>query len=293
MFFRYSEKHELPRNTTLRSMQTRIKHAFLLASLFALAFSSSIQAQINVSIDVISPLDCQGALAEVEALASGDNAPFSFAWDTGDTTALVNLNGGDHSVTVTDNLGFTIEESITIDPFNTVEIVIQTPDSTLLCTKGTETIANLTLTVAETGSYEWSTMDTGASITVEEMGEYGVTVTDVNGIIGCTAMDTVLITRCPDFRIPNAFTPNGDDLNDTFGPVTVGAVNILQFRIYNRWGQMVYEALDQNGWDGTIDGDAAPSGVYIYFMELELDEDLNMDGFNDKCTEQGDITLIR
>jgi gliding motility-associated-like protein len=66
------------------------------------------------------------------------------------------------------------------------------------------------------------------------------------------------------FNVPNAFTPNGDGLNDTFRPVATGDL-IRQFSmvIYNRWGQMIFETTNPaEGWDGKN----APAGVYSWVI---------------------------
>lgn len=64
--------------------------------------------------------------------------------------------------------------------------------------------------------------------------------------------------------IPNTFTPNGDGLNDTFG---IAGEAILEFnmQIFNRWGQLVFEAANVNDrWDGTFLGQKVPIGTYVY-----------------------------
>jgi len=77
--------------------------------------------------------------------------------------------------------------------------------------------------------------------------------------------------------IPNSFTPNGDDLNDTFGPIGIGVKNTpntYSMKIFNRWGQLVFETTDFfNRWNGTPSningGEISPNGVYSYVIELE------------------------
>ena len=77
---------------------------------------------------------------------------------------------------------------------------------------------------------------------------------------------------------PNAFTPNGDGLNDHFeiygDPCETGA----NLRIFNRWGSLVYETNEpyQKFWDGNFNGQQAPSGVYTYIL---LEEDQKVTGF--------------
>lgn len=86
--------------------------------------------------------------------------------------------------------------------------------------------------------------------------------------------------------IPNTFTPNGDGKNDLFY-VYGNTVSKLKLRVYNQWGQFIYESLNiQNGWDGTYRGEMQPNGVYVYYVDIE---------FNDgtKAIRKGTITLLR
>lgn len=81
-------------------------------------------------------------------------------------------------------------------------------------------------------------------------------------------LDTVVksIYILPDFSIfvPNAFTPNGDNLNDVFIPVTRGATQ-FRLQIFNRWGANIFESTEQaKGWDGTFKDEACKAGVYVW-----------------------------
>lgn len=82
---------------------------------------------------------------------------------------------------------------------------------------------------------------------------------------GCTAMDSLLVKPPATLFFPNAFTPDGDQINDTFGPVS-SSVTEFHMVIFDRWGHMVFETDDINSrWDGTVNGGGqATTGVYIY-----------------------------
>ncbi|MBM3403956.1 MAG: gliding motility-associated C-terminal domain-containing protein [Bacteroidetes bacterium] len=99
--------------------------------------------------------------------------------------------------------------------------------------------------------------------------------------------DTVRILVIP--FIPNAFTPNGDGLNDYFRILGLPPENITRFNleIYNRWGESVFQThqIDQ-AWDGQHNGKACPAGVYAWVIYYE-------DGKKAKVTNRGTITLIR
>lgn len=69
--------------------------------------------------------------------------------------------------------------------------------------------------------------------------------------------------------LPNAFTPDGDQFNNTFGSKTALEAEEWHMRIFNRWGELVFESFDQYGeWDGTYGGERAPDGIYTYIVEL-------------------------
>ena len=121
---------------------------------------------------------------------------------------------------------------------------------------------------------------------------YALTVIDTNG---CQAVDVVNIEVTKDrlVYIPSGFSPDGDGLNDRltlYGGTGVAQVNY--FRIFDRWGSLVYEInnrqpnIETEGWDGVLKGKELPTGVYIYIAEVV---------FTDGWVEQykGDITLIR
>ncbi len=84
--------------------------------------------------------------------------------------------------------------------------------------------------------------------------------------------DVVCIERQPDVNIPNAFTPNGDGLNDTFGPIIRQAqVASFEFIIYDRYGGRVFSTTDASKrWDGTIGGSYAAEGGYLYYLKMKL-----------------------
>lgn len=87
-------------------------------------------------------------------------------------------------------------------------------------------------------------------------------------------------------KFPDAFTPNGDGLNDVFIPVLDPLSTLTQFRVYNRWNQIVYEySAGSNGWDGTFNGKAQNSDVYTYYCEIEKPDEV--------IVKQGTVTLIR
>lgn len=109
---------------------------------------------------------------------------------------------------------------------------------------------------------------------------------------GCTSVsDTFeqVVKRC--FVFPNAFTPGNDSDNETFSGIKTfgaeGSLEVVEFRIFNRWGQKVFEATDsQKSWDGRIDGKDAPMDVYVYYITVRF-------GNGEAQTFKGEVNLLR
>lgn len=119
-----------------------------------------------------------------------------------------------------------------------------------------------------------------------------VFTTENNGNCARTAKVTVVVLTGPcqggELFVPNTFTPNRDGKNDVFRPRGFGISNIL-FRVYNRWGEMVFESKDINqGWDGTFKGKAADPGVFSWYLEYSCQQTENSE-----FIEKGNVTLIR
>lgn len=89
-------------------------------------------------------------------------------------------------------------------------------------------------------------------------------------------------------HVPTAFSPNGDNTNETFTPVVVGVRDEdYQFRIYNRWGQLVFETNNPySGWDGKVSGKPAVTDVYVWVVEGTFVTD-------ERFVKKGSMTLLR
>jgi len=116
---------------------------------------------------------------------------------------------------------------------------------------------------------------------------YALTVTDS---IGCGDEATVLVKifkTNPKIFVPTAFTPNGDGKNEYVAPIAVGISRLDYFRIYNRWGQMVFQTtVNGQGWDGTISGQPQATGTYVWIVQ-------GTDFTGKVVFGKGTVTLIR
>ncbi|RYF85452.1 MAG: gliding motility-associated C-terminal domain-containing protein [Chitinophagaceae bacterium] len=87
---------------------------------------------------------------------------------------------------------------------------------------------------------------------------------------GCVTIDTLLVKTVPaaDIMVPTAFTPNSDGRNDRLYPVLMGIKELRYFRVFNRWGQLLFETKNTyNGWDGRINGNQQATGVVVWVAE--------------------------
>jgi len=142
-------------------------------------------------------------------------------------------------------------------------------------------------------SYLWEFGDGQVSTETNPMHQYNKTGTyDVcllaTNAAGCT--DTVCrqvaAIVIPLFDIPNAFSPNGDGMNDVLMVRGFGIAN-FNFRIFNRWGQLVFESNDPNtGWDGRFKGTIQPMDAYAYTVNVTFSDGTT-------ATKTGNITLLR
>lgn len=145
--------------------------------------------------------------------------------------------------------------------------------------------------------YEW-TPATGLSNSLipDPVGTYS---TPSNGIMyqvkiyneaGCMETDFLnvkVFQKGPAIYVPNAFTPNGDGLNDEIKPVNVSIQQMVYFRVYNRWGKLVFNTSEPGkGWDGKINGQQQPSETYAWVFK-------GVDYLGSEIIQKGTVTLIR
>ncbi|MBK8680415.1 MAG: gliding motility-associated C-terminal domain-containing protein [Bacteroidetes bacterium] len=134
--------------------------------------------------------------------------------------------------------------------------------------------------------YLWSDGSTSNTFTITEIGTYWV---DVNSN-GCTTRDSIIAITDPclcEIIVPNAFTPNNDGINDEFKQLDCQSLNNFNMRIYNRWGEMMFETSDYNqGWDGKFKNNESEMGSYVYVIDYAIPE-------GESGRKSGSFTLVR
>jgi gliding motility-associated-like protein len=121
---------------------------------------------------------------------------------------------------------------------------------------------------------------------------YQVLFTDNNGCTNRATLEVIVICKNANLFIPNTFSPNGDGSNDVFYARGKGLERVKTLRIFNRWGEVVFEKIDfpindpSYGWDGTYKGKKQQPGVYVYQAEVFCDN-------GDIIRLNGNIALIQ
>lgn len=161
------------------------------------------------------------------------------------------------------------------------------------------TPVNLIATATHTTNYLWAPPDelscpTCQSTTVTPSRTTTYTVY-VSNQFGCKAQDEVTISvRCDNSIVfmANTFTPNGDGANDRFYPQGKGVTVIKRFRVFNRWGELMYDATDippnqeAYGWDGTYKSEPLKPDVFVYLVEATCVT-------GEPILLKGDVSLVR
>ena len=106
---------------------------------------------------------------------------------------------------------------------------------------------------------------------------------------GCLGEDDIRVRFMsgPNIYVPNAFTPNGDGVNDVFRPLPVGITKLELFRVFNRWGEEVFRTNEyMKGWDGKTRGRVADAGTYVWIVQ-------GTNTAGEQMEKRGTVTLIR
>jgi len=124
------------------------------------------------------------------------------------------------------------------------------------------------------------------SLNTEYTAKYRVTAVSKTDNDICSVSNTVEVNPELYMYVPNAFTPNDDGLNDSFGALGYG-VKDYHLVIYNRWGQLIFESDKQTDqWDGTYHGYKAPVGSYVYSID-------STGYYHDSFHKEGTVSIVK
>lgn len=207
------------------------------------------------------------------------NANATYLWQDNSTAATYLVTkAGKYYVTV-DKQGCTAKDTITVN-YN-LKPKFSLGADTRIC-MGSTIILDPQL---QGVSYLWQDGSTASTYTVTQPGVYSLTATNSCGL--ATASVNIGNGVC-NLYIPNSFTPNGDGKNDLFKAGYGDNVTDFHLWVYNRYGQIVFEAKDKSkGWDGLFAGSKQPEGAYAWVIQYKTVTDNSMQKM------QGTVMLIR
>ena len=136
-------------------------------------------------------------------------------------------------------------------------------------------------------AYLWSTGARQRTISVDRGGRYTLEVIDVNGCRGSDTIQVVENNCLTGVFIPNAFTPNGDRLNDEFQALVYGNVISFRLQVFNRFGELVFSTTDpRQGWDGIFKGKSSPAGNFVWQCSYHIEG-------SEPAYQKGTVMLLR
>ena len=222
---------------------------------------------------------------EPVTLSTTTGAGYNYSWSNG-LTVISTSNTASITPNATTTYILTVTGPGGCKRKDTVTVQVQTPVTSTfadsVCPQGA---APITLSADSTGTYLWSTGATTQQITVNDTGTYSVTISNPGKVCAKIVTFHVGDEPCPvviALTMPNVFSPNGDGFNDYFTPITSGDFEKFGIKIYNRWGQVLFQSSDPFfKWNGKDQqGKAVPDGVYYYIVSTTLDtKDTNQKGF--------------
>lgn len=260
---------------------------------YTIANPPTLTQQLHTTTDY-----CHGAcIGTASTLVTGGIPGYTYQWSdpaNQTTSTATELCYGTYVVTVTDNNGCSLIDSIQVSFSDSIPAIDVTADDTLLIL-GQSTLLHAIPNNA-VATYSWTPSQTlnnpgiaNPTASPIDTTIYTVVFTDENG---CSNTDSIKIqirpVTCeePELFIPNAFSPNHDNNNEI---LYVRGVTILKMdlKVYDRWGELVFTSNDPKiGWDGTYKGNAVDPGVFVYYLKITC---YNKEEFFKK----GNITLIR
>jgi gliding motility-associated-like protein len=259
-----------------------------------------------VLAEFIEP-DCFGEHnGRIRLEVEGGHIPYRYSLNGGEfggSSTFIALGAGIYGLQVRDAVGCIISLMDTLQQPPAVTVLL--PADTTIVLGDSLLISAIVSNVIGVGTYNWSNAYIDSITCIDQLlceaifvkpalsNIYRLTVTDDNG---CTGRDEieVKVLKPHGVFVPTAFSPNGDQINDllTVHGLSRQVDKILIFRIFDRWGEMIYEDRDfkvndlSRGWDGRFRDEFCDPGVFVWLLEAQY-----VDGYRE--TRQGEVTLIR
>ncbi len=250
------------------------------------------EPSLNVSPD---PTICPNYWTTLSAEGNPTGGTYEWLNENGamvGNTASIETNPNQNTnfeVVYTSPEGCTISEVININ-------VLATPNLSLSASPNGSIVAGTNVDLQVSGAPAGSTFDwiantaesiSGNEIVVASPNQttlYTVTITTPEGCVYILEINIEVIQGI--FEVPNIFTPNNDNLNDHFYVATNDpSVEIVEFKVFDRWGELIYDNVSTPGWDGTYKNKPMPSDIYVYMIRAIVN--------GQEVMKKGDIALMR
>ena len=241
-------------------------------------------AKDSVQVNVFSkptfnaPQNKSVCLGNSVQLSGNNGSGFSYSWSPASSLSNTNIEAPFANPATTTNFSVKITDNNCMYDSTFVVVVTVNPRPVIKASKSNDIDCShprSNLNASGGTSYVWSpaTYLNNSNIgnpvaSPTSTIKYVVTGTDING---CSNKDsvTVLLKGLSNFNfvIPNSFTPNNDNLNDCFSLKYWGKMDNFTLKIYNRWGELVFETNDNSVcWDGKYKGKQCEKGNYVYYV---------------------------
>jgi len=207
----------------------------------------------------------------------------SYRWQDGQNTTdyLIQQPGG-YEVTASNGCG-AVSAAFVVS--YVPELTWGLPADTVLCPGES---LRLTAEIPYATFYQWTGEPPGPEIDIREAGAYEVTAGNACETLSATVRVRECV-RC-DVFLPNAFSPDGDGVNDVFRPFSDCELSAYTLRIFDRWGSLLTEVADPDiGWDGSARGQLLGQGVYVWMLAYTVVEE----GLPRTVEEAGTVVLVR
>ena len=257
---------------------------------------------VSISANSTNELCGLPGTGSVNINVNGGTSAYSYLWNNGETNQNISSTAaGTYTVTVTDVNGCSSTASAIVST-----PLVPTPNALILPGLTTDTVLALGQSVSLSGgnaqnnvSYSWTFDGPGNSnfssanavnstaLTNQE-GDY-IFILTAQSSDGCVAVDSVFVLfELRDPKIPTAFSPNnGDNNNNSFYVIDLDKSLLQEFKVFNRWGQLVFDDASLGYWDGKSKGVDQPRDVYLYVISWKS----VIDGST--IVKRGQVTLMR
>ncbi len=256
-------------------------------------YGDTLNVNVNTT-EAITGSCSNGATGSIVVAATGGISPYTYSINGGafqTSNTFANITSGIKTIVIKDAFCGTITKTVVVDVKPSASInagpnfTIVEGDVAQLNGTGPSNVNQLAWTPTATILRGGNTYNADGKPTVTT--EYTLTATEANGCVSASKVTVTVLPYC--IKIMDAFTPNGDAVNDRWIVTNNGGTctKLVKVALFNRYGGVVYRNDNYlNNWDGTYKGKPVPDGTYYYTINYTLQN-------NQVITLKGDVTILR